>query len=113
MSLHSFDTLRFAERLEKAGLTRGQAAEFSKALGDFMQEKLVNKEDLQNLVTKDDFLNLKAELREDLQKLATKEELKENIKTLEEKLTYKLTIRLGSMLAASIAILGFLMKFGH
>ena len=65
MGLHAFDTLRFAERLEKAGLTREQAAEFSKALGDFMQEKLVTKEDLQNLATK-----------EDLQKFATKEDMR-------------------------------------
>ena len=43
------------------------------------------------------------------EKLATKKDLKE----LEERLTYKLTIRLGSMLAASIAILGALIRFGH
>ena len=76
MSLHAFDTLRFAERLEKAGLTREQAAEFSKALGDFMQEKLVTKEDLRNLATKEDLHQLKSELKEDLHQL--KSELKEN-----------------------------------
>jgi len=47
------------------------------------------------------------------EKLATKRDLKE----LEARLTYKLTLRLGSMVVASsmatISILGFLIKFWH
>jgi hypothetical protein len=47
------------------------------------------------------------------EKLATKRDLKE----LEARLTYKLTLRLGSMVVASsmatISILGFLIKFLH
>ena len=43
------------------------------------------------------------------EKLATKQDLL----VLEERLTYKLTIRLGSMLTGSISILYVLLKFGH
>ena len=94
MSLHAFDTLRFAERLEKAGLTREQAAEFSKALGDFMQAKLVTKEDLQNLATK-----------EELTKLATKSELKEEIKDLRSEMRW--------LFVAATTVLGLAIKLFH
>lgn len=43
------------------------------------------------------------------EKLATKRDLKE----LEQRLTYKLTIRLGAMLTSAVAILSILIKFGH
>ena len=61
MNQPAFDTLRFAERLEKVGVPREQASEFSKTLGDFMQERLATKEDLEKLVTKKE---LKEEMKE-------------------------------------------------
>jgi hypothetical protein len=59
----AFDTLRFAERLEKVGVPREQASEFSKTLGDFMQERLATKEDLEKLATKEDLQSLKGEFQ--------------------------------------------------
>ena len=40
MSTITFDTLKFAERLEKAGLTREQAAAFAEAQKDVFAEAL-------------------------------------------------------------------------
>ncbi|MGC1376144.1 MAG: hypothetical protein WA821_07980 [Anaerolineales bacterium] len=40
MSTITFDTLKFAERLEKAGLTREQAAAFAEAQKDAFSEAL-------------------------------------------------------------------------
>lgn len=94
MTLHAFDTLRLAERLEKAGLSREQATEFSKALRDFMQEKLVTKEDLINLATK-----------EDLTKLATKSELKEEIKELRSEMRW--------LFGIATTVVLFAIKFLH
>jgi hypothetical protein len=69
MSLHAIDTLQFTERLEKVGFSREQASELSKTLDDSMQEKLATKQDLGNLVTKED-------LHKELQKFATKEDIR-------------------------------------
>jgi hypothetical protein len=97
MSLLSFDPFQYADRLESSGLDPDAAKEIASAqmevLRSLMEEKLAAKEDLA--------------------KLATKEELKSEILALEERITYKLTIRLGSMLASSIGIIYILMKFGH
>lgn len=61
MALVAFDTLKYAERLEKAGFPRVQAVELaevqSETLADLMQEKLATKEDLTNLR-----LDLKAQI---------------------------------------------------
>jgi uncharacterized membrane protein YheB (UPF0754 family) len=79
MNQPAFDTLRFAERLEKVGVPREQASEFSKTLGDFMQERLATKEDLEKLVTK-------KELKEEM--LVTKKELKEEMKEIRSEMKW-------------------------
>lgn len=43
------------------------------------------------------------------EKLATKKDLLE----LEERLTYRLTMRLGSMIVAAVSILAVIIKIGH
>lgn len=107
MSEHAFDTLRFAERLEKTGMTREQASEVSKAFGDYIQEKLATKTDM--MLLKEDLQQIKSELKSDISIL--KAELKSDMCILQERLTHKLTIRLGGMLVASITCLGFLMDW--
>ena len=90
MNQPAFDTLRFAERLEKVGVPREQASEFSKTLGDFMQERLATKEDLEKLVTKkelkEEMLVTKKELKEEM--LVTKKELKEEMKEIRSEMKW-------------------------
>ncbi len=57
MSAITFDTLKFAERLEKAGLTREQAAAIAGAQKDALSEALDT-----TLATKADIAEVKAEL---------------------------------------------------
>ncbi|QDX81328.1 hypothetical protein B9N43_08785 [Denitratisoma sp. DHT3] len=57
MSAVTFDTLKFAERLEKAGLTREQAGAIAEAQKDALAEALDT-----TLATKSDIAELKAEL---------------------------------------------------
>lgn len=82
MSDITFDTLQYAKKLKEAGFTEQQAevqAETLKHQSDAIQA----------------FID---------QKLATKADLKH----LEERLTYKLTIRFGSMMVSGIAFLSAL-----
>lgn len=57
MSAITFDTLKFAERLEKAGLTREQASAIAEAQKDALSEALDT-----TLATKTDIAEVKAEL---------------------------------------------------
>ena len=57
MSTITFDTLKFAERLEKAGLTREQASAIAEAQRDALSEALDT-----TLATKADIGEVKAEL---------------------------------------------------
>ena len=117
MSLHAFDTLKYATDLEKGGFDSKQAKVLASAHAEVLSELLQEK-----LATKEDLLHLKSEIKEDLQKLSTKQELlntklelKEEIKDLEERITYKLTIRLGRMIIgsfiATVTTLAFLMDW--
>ncbi|MFZ2124790.1 DUF1640 domain-containing protein [Rhodoferax sp.] len=84
MSVITFDTLKFAERLEKAGLTREQAAAFADAQKDVFAEAL----DTQ-VATKADIVRLENRL---------------------EQMELKLTVKLGALTAASIGVVAALVK---
>ncbi len=76
----AFDTLTYATKLRDAGFTQEQAEVQAHALADIVEERLATKQDI-------------ATLRCD-------------IKDME----YRMTIRLGAMLAVSITIMGALVK---
>lgn len=61
MSSITFDTLKFAERLEKAGLTREQAAAIVETQKDAMSEAMDT-----TLATKADINDLKGELKSEI-----------------------------------------------
>lgn len=84
MSATTFDTLGFAKKLQELGFTREQAEGFAQLQREIIDERLATKADL----------------------WAVKNELHQQIKELE----YRLTIRLGGMMAASIAIVAALVK---
>ncbi|MBI2605133.1 MAG: hypothetical protein HYW49_03525 [Deltaproteobacteria bacterium] len=83
-----FNTLKYAKILEEVGFSREQAETSIKILVDIMEDKLASKQDLEELERR---LDLKLESR-----LALVES--------------KLTIKMGTMLAASIAILTAIQK---
>ncbi len=86
-----FNTLRYARMLEEVGFSREQAETSVKILVEIMEDKLASKQDLQDL-------------RTELQQVRS--DLQHSIVQLES----KLTIRMGTMLAGSIAILTAIQK---
>lgn len=84
-SVLSFDTLQYAKKLIEAGVSEKQAEIQAEALRELIDDKLATKQDIQML-------------RQDMMQL-------------EERMTHKLTIRLGSMIVAGIVLLGVLFKF--
>ena len=79
-----FNTLKFAKMLEEVGFSREQAETSIKILVEIMEDKLASKED---------FKELKAEIEHRFSQLES-----------------KITIKMGTMLAASIAILTAIQK---
>ena len=79
-----FNTLRYAKMLEEVGFSRDQAETSVKILVEIMEDKLATKQDLNEFEIK----------------------LQHSLASLES----KLTIRMGTMLAASIAILTAIQK---
>jgi hypothetical protein len=86
---YAFDTLAFVKRLSAAGMETPHAEALAEALVDSAFNNLATKADLREL------------------QLATKADLRE----LEHCLTNKLTVRMGAMTAATIAIIGALKIF--
>ena len=94
MSLHIIDTLQFARRMQKAGLDQKVAEELAEAI------KETQTQSVEGLATKQDLKDLE---------LATKHDLKmieRDIKNLEQ----KIILKLGSLIAVSVAILAALIK---
>jgi len=83
-----FDTLAYAKKLKAAGFTDDQAEIQAQTLVEIIEERLATKQDLKEL-----------ELR-----------LKQYLKELELRLKLDLTLRLGGMLVAGIAIVATLVK---
>lgn len=127
-----FDTLIYAKKLKSAGFTEEQAEIQAEALASIVDEKLAAKRDLKELETnlrrdmkeieanlKHDMKELEVSLKRDMKELETnlkrdmkelETNLKRDMKELEIRLKHDLTLRLGGMLAASIAIIAGIMK---
>ena len=101
MSTITFDTLRFVETLEKAGMPRAQAAAFSQAQQFSLSEALDS-----SVATKADLIAVKSELKADIVRLDNKidnrfESLTKDMQALE----MRLTIKLGAFLAVFAGII--------
>jgi uncharacterized Rossmann fold enzyme len=90
-----FNTLKYARMLEEVGFSREQAETSIKILVEILEDKLASKQDLQEL---------KVDLQYSISQLESK--LGHSVSQVES----KLTIRMGTMLAASIAILTAIQK---
>ncbi len=86
---YAFDTLAFVKRLSAAGMETPHAEALAEALVDSAFDNLATKADLREM------------------QLATNADLRE----LEHRLTSKLTVRMGAMTAATIAIISALKIF--
>ncbi|MBQ2932205.1 MAG: DUF1640 domain-containing protein [Clostridia bacterium] len=84
MTTITFDSLNYAKKLEAAGFTREQAEVQTQAIREVIEEQLATKRDLKDLET-----SLEGKLRD---------------------LEYRLTIRLGAMIAAAVATVATLVK---
>jgi len=95
----AFDTLKYANKLKEAGFTEQQAEiqaetikEQSEAIREIIEDKLVTKKDLKQLEN---------EIKKEI------EDVRKEINLM----SYKLTIRLGSIMVIGIVVLAALIKF--
>ena len=128
MKAATFDTLEFAKRLRQADFTEKQAETLAFAVAEVVESRLATKEDLARL--QHDLEEKIARLQHDLEektarlqhnleeKIATLQrdmkemelQLEEKISLTELRLKHDLTLRLGGMLAAAVAIVAALVK---
>ena len=80
----AFNTLAYAKKMKAVGFTEQQAEAQAEALAEIVENRLATKQDIEGL--------------------------KRDIKELEIRLRHDLTIRLGGMLVAGIAIVATLVK---
>ena len=80
----TFDTLAYAKKLKAAGFTEQQAEVQAQAFAEIIEERLATKQDI--------------------------ELLRRDMKELELRLKHDLTLRLGGMMVASIAVVAALVK---
>ena len=97
-----FDTLKLAKRQEEAGFTTAQAQGAAAAIADTFREELATQRDVKES---------EAALRADMQALhaelqAFRAEWKADLRDLE----HRMTIRLVTMLAAAIVLVGAMVK---
>jgi ParB-like chromosome segregation protein Spo0J len=115
-----FDTLAYAKKLQAAGVSERIAEVHAKALAEVVEEKLATKSDINRLEGKiesdinrleSSIGNVRQELQSDIADVRKDmTALEERLTFKIEKVTYQLTIRLGSLLAAGILLIGSLHK---
>src|SRR4051812_4394804 len=96
-----FNTLKYAKMLEEVGFSREQAETSIKILVEIMEDKLATKQDILELkqemaskASKQDILELRSDTKQDLLQLK-----------------HDLTLKLGAMLSAAVALVAALQKF--
>ncbi|MBF0591419.1 MAG: DUF1640 domain-containing protein [Nitrospirae bacterium] len=116
-----FDTHTYVKRLKAAGFTEEQAEVQAESMSSLIEEGLATKRDMKELETslKRDMKELETSLRRDIKELETS--LRRDMKELEtsfkrdiKELELRLSIRLGTIMAAGIAAIAVLMRlFPH
>ncbi|OQY45780.1 MAG: hypothetical protein B6240_08340 [Desulfobacteraceae bacterium 4572_87] len=95
MATITFDTLAYSKKLKAAGVPEKQAEVQAEAFAEIIDERLTTKQDI-------------VMLQRDIKELEVS--LKRDMKELELRLKHDLTIRMGTITAASIAIVAALVK---
>lgn len=91
MATIAFDTLKYAKRLKDAGFTETQAEALASTEAELIESSLASKRDIKELETKIELL--RADLQRDLKEME-----------------YRLTIRLGGLIALAVATVAALVK---
>jgi hypothetical protein len=111
-----FDTLAYAKKLQAAGLAEGIAAVHAEALAGVVEKSLATRGDIKRL--KNSMAADRFAIKSDITRLENSiTDVRKDMFLLEdrlsykiEKVTYQLTIRLGSLLTAGILLIGALHK---
>jgi hypothetical protein len=98
MTVITFDTLKFANRLKQAGVPSAHAEAEAEALADILQANLGE------LATKADILDVKKELSSNMQHLEQK--MSAQFIQLEQ----RMTIKLGTLMVVAVSIVATLVK---
>ena len=98
MTVVAFDTLRFAQRLEQAGVPPGQAAATAAAFAEATGDVIATKIDIGDL--RRDLAAVRADLKADIAAV------RQDMKALE----LKMTIKLGTLVVAGLALAATLHK---
>jgi predicted phage-related endonuclease len=109
----AFDTLAYAKKLKKVGFTEEQAEVQAEALAQIIDERLATKQDILALrrdmkEIEKSIKELETSLRRDMKEMDNS--LRRDMKEMELRLKHDLTIRLGAMLTAGIAIVAAFVK---
>ena len=94
-----FDTHAFVKELTEAGMPETQAEVLARNQAALIDEKLATKEDIKRL---------ELATKRDLEKLETC--FKRDMRETELRLTYTLTLRVGSMMVIAIGVVATLVK---
>ncbi len=97
-----FDTLVYAKKLKSVGFTEAQAETLAESQAQLIESRLATKEDIE--LVRRDMKELEVSLQRDMKELEAS--LKRDMKEIE----MRLTIRMGTLIAASIAIVATLVK---
>jgi predicted phage-related endonuclease len=95
MSAITFDTLAYTKKLKAAGVPEKQAEVQAETFAEIIEERIATKHDIE--LPRRDMKEMEIELKRDM-------------KELELRLKHDLTIRMGTITAASIAIVATLVK---
>lgn len=90
-----FDTYAYVKKLKAVGFTEEQAEVQAEAIKELVDERLATKQDLKEL---------EILFKKDIKELETS--LKKDLKELE----LKLTIRMGALIAAAVAVIAAIVK---
>ncbi len=109
----AFDTLVYAKKLKSVGFTEAQAETLAESQAQLIESRLATKQDIE--LVRRDTVEMEASLKRDMKELEVS--LKRDMKELEASLKHdmkeiemRLTIRMGTLIAASIAIVATLVK---
>ena len=104
--MNASEAFKYVEDLKEAGVPQNQAEVHLRVLDNIIESNLATKRDIEELKIefKRDIKELKIEFKRDIEEL--KIEFKRDIKELD----HKMSIRLGAIMAAGIAIIAFIVK---
>ncbi|MDQ0317771.1 hypothetical protein [Amorphus orientalis] len=105
--VYAFDSLSYARRLEASGIPRDTANAHAEAVRDYIMSDLVTKSDLN--ATADMLRRDMDQLRLDM--VAATDRLRADVAHKSDKLALQLTVRLGGMIIAGVAALGFVLAY--